>query len=68
MFRNLVIALLIGIIAAPAYAKGGGSDRQHDREKVKIERQKSRGQNTTNSPSLFDLFFGSKKQSKQKTK
>ncbi len=68
MFRNLMLALLIGVIAAPAFARGGGSDRQNDSEKVKIERQKSSGKNTTNSPSLFDLFFGSKKQPKQKTK
>jgi len=68
MTRPVIIALLISLTAAPAFAKGGGSDIQHEREKIRAEQEKARGKPVQPSPSLFDLFFGGDKKAKQQSK
>jgi len=68
MIRSVAIVILIAAFAAPAYAKGGGSDIQHEREKLQAESEKARGKKASTSPSIFDLIFGEDKKSGQASK
>ena len=65
MIRTVILTLLISSFAAPAFARGGGSDIQHERREQHAEKEKQAGKK---SPSLFDFFFGSDKKSAEKSK
>jgi len=62
MLRTVVLAALIGTLAAPAFARGGGGDVTNERLAAEAKKYRDAGQRP---PNLFDFLFSD---NKKKTK
>ena len=65
MIRTIVLAAMIGAIAAPALAQGGVADEAH---KEWAERQKKYKEAGQRPPTLFNLLFGTDDNKAKKAK
>jgi len=63
MLRTVVLVAVISAIAAPALARGGASDEQHERWAEQAKKYKESGKRP---PNLFDLLFGEDKKKPSK--
>lgn len=65
MIRTVLLAAMLGTVAAPALAQGGVADEAHKAWAEKQRKYKEKGQTP---PTLFNFLFGDdKKKPKAKT-